>query len=130
MHLKILLPSRVFLETDNVLMVKIETSEGSVGMFPNRRDCAISLVPGLLTYETKDQGRINIAIDEGILVKAGPEVLISVRHAMEEKIAGGLRESLEREFKEIRDRDHDVKTALAKLESGFVRRLMDVLQRG
>mgnify|MGYP001152456973 CR=1 FL=1 len=41
-----------------------------------------ALEAGILMYETKTGGEVFVAIDEGILVKAGRDVLVSVRQAL------------------------------------------------
>ncbi|MFT7218233.1 MAG: F-type H+-transporting ATPase subunit epsilon, partial [Paraglaciecola sp.] len=81
MHLKILLPHLVFAEHTDVLRIIGETHEGSFGILPHRLDCAAALIPGILTYETKAQGEVFVGVDEGVLVKTGDQVLISVRRA-------------------------------------------------
>ena len=44
--------------------------EGSFGLLPHRLDCVAALVPGILTYETKEDGTVYLAVDQGVLVKA------------------------------------------------------------
>ena len=41
-----------------------------------------ALAPGILTYETEADGEVFVAVDEGVLVKTGADVLVSVRHAI------------------------------------------------
>ncbi|MEO5655762.1 MAG: F0F1 ATP synthase subunit epsilon, partial [Nitrosospira sp.] len=82
MNLKILLPFGVFAEKTGVARIVVETSSGSYGLLPNRLDCVAALVPGILAFETKEEGEVYIAVDEGILIKTGVEVLVSVRNAI------------------------------------------------
>lgn len=107
------------------MSVVVETSRGSYGFLPNRLDMVAALIPGILTFELPGTGKVQCAIDEGILVKVGYEILISVRHAMEERKAGSLRKAFEREVKAIEEREKGVRAALAKLESGFLRGLTE-----
>jgi len=44
-----------------------------------------ALAPGILIYETEVEGEVYVAVDEGVLVKTGPDVLVSVRRALEER---------------------------------------------
>jgi F-type H+-transporting ATPase subunit epsilon len=122
MNLKILLPFKVFAEKTGVSRIVAETREGSFGLLPRRLDCVAALAPGILVFETKAEGEVCIAIDEGILVKTGTDVLVSVRNA----IGGGdldqLREMVEQEFLNLDEQEKSVRSVLAKLESGFVRR--------
>ncbi len=52
MHLKILLPSRIFSEVKNVKRIVAETGEGHYGFLPQRLDCVAELEPGIFSYET------------------------------------------------------------------------------
>jgi F-type H+-transporting ATPase subunit epsilon len=89
---------------------------------PHRLDCVTALVPGILTYETPAGGETCVAIDAGILVKAGPHVLVSVRNAVGGSELGRLREAVEREFRNVDEREQGVRAVLARLEAGFIRR--------
>jgi len=122
MNLKILLPFRVFADKVGVKRIVAESREGSFGLLPHRLDCVASLVPGILVFETVAEGEVCIAVDEGILVKAGLEVLVSVRNAIGDADLGKLHEAVEREFMNLNEQEKSVRSVLAKLESGFVRR--------
>jgi F-type H+-transporting ATPase subunit epsilon len=123
MQLKILLPSRVFGEMDDVTRMVAETRQGSFGILPRRVDCVAALAPGILSYATETAGDAYVAVDEGILVKMGAQVLVSVRHAIGGADLGQLRQAVEREFLTLDDREKSVRTAVAYLESGIIRRL-------
>ncbi len=122
MQLKILLPFQVFAEKTDVLRVVAETREGSFGLLPHRLDCVAALVPGILTYETAVDGEVFVAVDEGVLVKTGSEVLVSVRRALGGADLGQLRASVESEFLTLDENELSVRTVMAKLESGFLHR--------
>lgn len=121
MNLKILLPFGVFTEKQNVFEVVVETIKGSYGILPNRRDCVAALAPGILTYKTKKEGSVYVAIDEGIMAKTKADVFVSVRNAVGGKDLGELRKAVEKEFLEMDQREKDVQSILSKLESGFLR---------
>jgi len=122
MTLKILLPFQVFAEKTEVSRIVAETPGGSFGLLPNRLDCVAALEPGILTYETEADGEVFVAIDEGVLVKTGPDVLVSARRALGGKDLGVLREAVTEEFLTLDEHEQSVRTVMAKLESGFVRR--------
>ena len=124
MKLKILLPFRIFAEKSGVSRIVAETYRGSVGFLPRRRDCVAPLVAGILTYESKAEGEVYVAVDEGILVKNGPEVLVSVRNAIGGDDLGLLREAVDREFRNLDEQEQSVRRVLAKMESIFIRRLV------
>jgi len=122
-NLKILLPYRVFAEQTGVLRMVAETSTGSFGLLPHRLDCVAAIVPGILVFETEAEGETCIAVDEGVLVKSGTDVLVSVRNAIGGADLGKLREMVEQEFLNLDEQEKSVRSVLAKLESGLVRRL-------
>jgi F-type H+-transporting ATPase subunit epsilon len=124
MTLKILLPSQVFAEKTGVLRIVAETQEGSFGLLPHRLDCVAALVPGIFSYQTESDGEVFVAVDEGVLVKAGPDVLVSVRRAVGGVDLGQLRDSVKRDFLTLDEHEQSVRSATAKLEAGFLRRLM------
>jgi F-type H+-transporting ATPase subunit epsilon len=124
MNLKILLPYQIFAEKTEVLRIVAETREGSFGFLPHRLDCVASLAPGILIYETKAEGEVCVAVDEGVLVKTGLDVRVSVRNAIGGADLGRLREAVEREFLNLNERELSLRTALAKMESGLISRLV------
>jgi len=125
MKLKVLLPFQVFAEISGVKRIVAETPQGSFGLFQQRLDCTAVLEPGILTYETETGGEVYVAVDEGILVKVGADVLVSVRNAIGGRDLGELREAVEREFVNLDEGEKQVRSVLARLESGFVRRFAE-----
>jgi F-type H+-transporting ATPase subunit epsilon len=125
MQLKVLLPSRIFGEIDEVTRIVVEARGGSFGILPHRLDCVAALVPGILTYATEAAGDVYVAVDEGVLVKMGPKVFVAVRHAVGGVDLGLLRQAVEREFLTLDDREKSVRSAVAKLESGLIRRFAE-----
>jgi len=121
MKLKVLLPFQVFAEKTGVSRVIAETHEGSFGILPHRLDCVAALAPGILIYQTETDGEAYIAVDEGVLVKAGAEVLVSVRNAIAGTDLGQLRAAVQREFLDLNEREQSVRTVLAKMESNLMR---------
>lgn len=122
MQLKILLPFHVFAEKTNVTRIVAETREGSFGLLPHRLDCVAAITPGILIFETAAEGVTYVAMDEGVLVKAGQDVLVSVRRAMGGADLGRLRQAVEEEFRTMGEREQSMRSVMAKLETGFLRR--------
>ncbi len=122
MKLKILLPFQVFADKSGVKRIVAETRQGSFGLLPLRQDCVTALSPGILFFETEAEGETYIAVDEGVLVKTGPDVLVSVRRAMAGRDLGRLRESVEQEFLDLDEDERNARSVMAKLETGFLRR--------
>jgi F-type H+-transporting ATPase subunit epsilon len=125
MNLKVLLPFRIFAEKTGVSRIVAETREGSFGLLPRRLDCVAALAPGILIYENEAEGEVYVAVDEGVLIKTGPEVLVSVRNAISGTDLRQLREAVERVFLNLDEREERVRSVLAKMESGFIRRLAE-----
>jgi F-type H+-transporting ATPase subunit epsilon len=123
MNLKVILPFRIFVEKTGVSRVVAETHEGSFGLLPHRLDCVASLAAGILIYETLTEGEAYLAVDEGVLVKAGPDVLVSVRNAIGGTDLGQLREAVQQEFLDLDERERSVRAVLTKMESDLMRRM-------
>jgi len=125
MNLRILLPFGIFAEKANVLRVVADTTDGSYGLLPNRLDCVAALVPGILTYEATNGGTIYVGIDQGVLVKAGAQVTVSVRRAIGGSDLGELKNAVERDFLRLDEQEREVRTAVAKMDSGLMGRLAE-----
>jgi F-type H+-transporting ATPase subunit epsilon len=123
MHLKILLPFGIFAEKTGVSRIVAETGTGMFGLLPQRLDCVAALTPGILTYETEAEGEVYVAVDEGVLVKTGADVLVSVHRALSGMDLGRLRDAVEEEFLTLNEHEQSVRSVLAKMESDFIRRM-------
>ncbi|MEP7232486.1 MAG: F0F1 ATP synthase subunit epsilon [Ginsengibacter sp.] len=119
MHLKILLPFKVFADINNVTNIVIETSKGSYGLLPQRLDCVAALVPGIFMYEING-GAKYLAVDAGVIVKAGTAVLVSVRNAVGGVDLGKLGDLVKNEFKKQDEAESSMRSVTLKLESGFI----------
>ena len=125
MNLKVLLPFRIFAEKKGVSRIIAETRDGSFGLLPHRLDCVAALAPGILIYETENEGEVYIAVDEGVMVKTGLDVLVSVRNAIGGTDLGQLHDAVKREFMKLNEREQNVRSVMDKMESDFIRRLAE-----
>ena len=125
MQLKVLLPSEIFAELDDVVRIVAETPQGSFGILPHRLDCVAALAPGILAYETRDGKPVYVAVDQGVLVKIGAQVLVSVRHAIGGTDLSRLHDAVKRQFLTLDQQERKVRTALQKMESSFVGRFAE-----
>jgi F-type H+-transporting ATPase subunit epsilon len=123
MHLKILLPFGIAADMTDVLRIVAETRSGSFGILPRRRDCVASLTPGILVFETRADGEAYAAVDEGVLTKTGGLVLVAVRNAILGAGLPELRRAVEAEFLQLNEQERGMRRTLAKIESGFIRRM-------
>jgi len=123
MHLKILLPYKVFADRQDIQRIVAVSHEGSFGLLPRRLDCVVPLSAGILVYESAAEGEVFVAVDEGVLVKTGVDVLVSVRNAIGGMGLDKLRDAVEEEFLHLDEQEQKLRSVLAKMESGFIRRL-------
>ena len=92
------------------------------GLLPHRLDCVAALKPGILVYQSDADGEVYVAVDQGVIVKTGLNVLVSVRRAVRGTDLGPLRQAIEHEFLTLDETETTMRSAVAKLESGFIRR--------
>ena len=67
-----------------------------------------------------------LGIDEGVLVKRGAEVRVSVLDAFESDDLASLRAQVWRQFLNLDDHERAARTALARLEAGAIRRVLEI----
>ena len=125
MNLKVLIPFQIVLQQTGVSRIIAETREGSFGLLPHRLDCVAALVPGILVYESNGANASYIAVDEGVLVKSGAEVLISVRRAIGGANLRELHEAVQREFLVLEEREKEVRAALSKMQAALLGRFAE-----
>lgn len=125
MNLKILLPFLVFTEKNDVARIIAETDAGSLGILPRRLDFVTTLRPGIMTFQAKGEKETYVAVDEGVLVKTGAEVLVSVRNAIGGTELDTLRGAVRDEFLGLHMHERSMRRVMAAMESGFIRRLAE-----
>ncbi len=123
MNLRILLPFCVFATETSVSRIIVDTSAGSLGILPHRMDCVAALIPGILVYEIGESGEAYIAVDNGILIKTGFDVLVSVRNAVGGLDLNELQETVEQQFMILNEHEKTVRSVMSEMESAFIRRI-------
>ncbi len=118
MKLKLVVPGGILIERE-VEKVTAEAENGSFCLLPRHIDFVAALVPGLLSFETAE-GEEFVAVDEGILVKCGVEVVVSTRNAVVGAALGELKEAVEQQFLNLDEREKQARSVLAKLEANLV----------
>jgi F-type H+-transporting ATPase subunit epsilon len=112
-----------------VTKVVAESADGSFCLLPRHLDLATVLVPGLLSFARAAGDEVVVAVDHGVLVKAGADVRVACRRAV---VAGDL-EAAERALRERfyvqSEREKRARATLARLESDVVRRLGELRGR-
>ncbi|SPF34451.1 F0F1-type ATP synthase, epsilon subunit [Syntrophobacter sp. SbD1] len=124
MRLKVLLPTEVLMDVE-VTKVSAEAENGSFCLLPRHIDFVAALAPGLLSYVKAADGMEEfMAVDEGILVKYGSNVEVSTRQALRGPELGTLKATVEKTFKVLTDQEKRARSAMANLESNFIRRFL------
>lgn len=123
MQFKVLLPTEVVVD-EPVRKIVAEAANGSFCLKPRHTDFLTALVPGLLSFTTEDNVEYFLAVDEGILVKHGEEVLVSSRHAVRGQRLDELEALVRDRFEVLDERERTARSAVARLESDFVRRFL------
>jgi F-type H+-transporting ATPase subunit epsilon len=128
MNLKILLPGGVMLN-EEVKKIIAEAVNGSFCLLPHHIDFVAALVPGILSFVTATGQEVFLAVDEGVLVKAGQEVLVSSTRAVPGTELGKLKETVERVFRNVDDQEKVARSTMAKLEADLVRGFLELGER-
>jgi F-type H+-transporting ATPase subunit epsilon len=124
MKLKVLLPTQVLLE-EEVSKISGEALNGSFTILPRHLDFVTVLQPGLLYFESGEKESF-LAVDKGVLMKAGAEVLVSVRSAVQAEGLKDVREKVKKRYQELNEREKKSRSVLAKFESDFIRRFLEL----
>ncbi|MDX9741293.1 MAG: F0F1 ATP synthase subunit epsilon [Gammaproteobacteria bacterium] len=123
MMVKTILPSGVLLEQEAVKLVA-EAQNGSFCLLPQHIDFVAALVPGILTLTSAQGEETFLAVDEGILVKHGSQVLVSTRNALEGRL-GELRQAVLTQFQEMGEQEQKARLALDRLEANLVHQILE-----
>ena len=128
MIVRVILPSGILLEQEAAKVVA-EAQDGSFCLLPRHIDFAAALVPGILVLEEANGEETFLAVDEGILVKRGAEVLVSTGNAVQGRL-GELRHVVSTEFRDTDERERQARLALDHLEASLVRQIFEWEGRG
>jgi len=129
MNLKILLPTEVLIE-EGVTKVIAEAHNGFFCLLPKHVDFVAALVPGILSFETAGGREEFLAVDEGILIKCAQEVFVSTGNAMRGPDLGQVKRIVVEKFEALDEREKTARSAMARIEAGFVRRFLEIQGHG
>lgn len=125
MNLKVVTPSKVVVDT-RVEKATVQGREGSRTYLPRHIDFTTVVVPSVMSWRPVDGEEQFAAVDGGVLVKVGDELLVSTAYAVYGPELGHLRETVEEQFRQRGEREKTARTAVAKLEASIVRRFMEL----
>lgn len=125
MRLTVLLPTEVLVD-EEVSKIVAEAQNGFFGLLPRHVDFVAALVPGILLFTDRDGRDRFLAVDEGVLVKCGGRVQVSVLNAVRGDDLDDLRDTVASRFRQLDDEQRIARTALGRLEAGALRRLLEI----
>ncbi|MGA8831791.1 MAG: F0F1 ATP synthase subunit epsilon [Desulfomonilaceae bacterium] len=129
MRLKVVLPTDIVIDKE-VIKVIAEAENGSFCLLPRHIGFVSVLVPGLLSYVCPGGQEEFVAVDKGILVKCGPDVVVSTGQALAGADLGMLKMAIEKKFNRLDERRKKAQSAVAKLEANLVRRFLELERHG
>ncbi|RMF27638.1 MAG: F0F1 ATP synthase subunit epsilon [Cyanobacteria bacterium J083] len=125
MKLKILIPTEILIER-SVTKVIAEAENGNFCLLPHHIDFLAALVPGILSFTTETKEEIFVAVDEGILVKCGAQVLVSSRNAIRGKDLESLKKAIAEKFQILDEKEKLARSALAQFEASMMRHFQEL----
>ncbi|HAC63619.1 MAG TPA: F0F1 ATP synthase subunit epsilon [Cyanothece sp. UBA12306] len=125
MKLKVLLPTKIFLEAE-VTKVVAEGTNGNFCLLPHHINFVSILVPSLLSFISVEGAERFLAVDEGILIKCDTQVWVSTRQCIESQDLKDLRQTVEQQFRVIDEREKLTRAALSKLEANLIRHFVEL----
>ncbi|MEL6552526.1 MAG: F0F1 ATP synthase subunit epsilon [Cyanobacteria bacterium J06621_11] len=132
MHLTVTLPHHVLVDAVVTRLVA-EGTHGSFCLLPKHIDCLSILEPGIFIYATADEPEKvtenYLAMGQGLLVKQGVSVSVSVWEAIAGDNLAQLHQAVETQFRQLDEQARLTQTALARLEAGLSRQF-SVLMEG
>ncbi len=128
MRLLVSVPAGVLVD-EPVVKIIAESDFGSFALLPRHADLAALLVPGLLAYHLEDGSEIFMAVDHGLLVKAGEQVRVACQRAVVAGDLGAAEETVRERFKVRTDTEKRARRALVQLEGEILKRVLELRHR-
>ena len=123
MQLKVMEPEQMILDVQTKKIIA-EGHDGSFCLEPKHIDFLSALRPGILLY-TEGEEEHYIAIDEGILVKYGQQVLVSVLNAIQGEKLEELEFRIRKEFEKTEAMNQASKIAIKSIEADLLLRFLE-----
>jgi F-type H+-transporting ATPase subunit epsilon len=128
MRLRILSPTEVVVDREVDKLIA-ERTNGSFCLLPRHQDLVAALVPSLLALVFAGEEEF-MAVDEGVLIKTGPRVLIATRRAVRGPDLGSLERMVTEEFLEVDQKQQSTRAVMARLEASFARKIYELGKGG
>jgi F-type H+-transporting ATPase subunit epsilon len=121
-RLLVTVPSGVLVDTETRKVVA-ESQRGSFCLLPRHADVATLIVPGLLIYRTEEDEEVIVAVDQGVLVKAGDTVRVACQRGTVAGDLGDAEATVRERFRVQSEREKRARSTLLRLEADILRRL-------
>lgn len=124
MTLRIWTPERLLLKTRTEKIIA-EAGNGFFCLLPRHLDYLAVLVPGVLTYRANETENY-MAVNRGVLVKCGLDVMISVRNAIPGDNLEELEDAVLDRFRRTDLKEEEISQAMSQLEADFIQRFIEL----
>ena len=121
MRVTMRLPTRILFDGRAVRLTGV-APDGAFGILPNHVDFVTALVPSVLTLRLADGTEEIFGLDEGLLVKKGQDVSLSVLRGVRGDDLGSLKETVAARFVQMDEDEREARSAMSRLEANMVRR--------
>ena len=125
MILKVYSPIGIVMEKE-IQKIDFEALNGYYTLLPKHVDFVTAMPPNIVKYQTPDDKIHYMACNHGILVKQGDTVSMSVQKAILNDSLATLTNAIQTEFKQDEEERKEVNTAMARLEAGLTRGIMQL----
>lgn len=122
MRFLLTVPSGVLVD-QSVRRVSAESVHGAFTILERHADTALLVVPGLLAFHDDENIETFVAVDNGVLVKAGAQVRVACQRAVVSGDLGSAEAAVRSRFLERSESDQRARAALLRLEAEILRRL-------
>lgn len=118
-------PSGVVLEED-ASKIRAESIVGHFTLLERHVDTVAALRAGIVEVVNRQGDENFLAVNGGILLKVGDQVLISTPQAIRSESLPDLRRSVDEVFHKNDEREKKTRTAMARIEAGMVRKFLEL----
>ncbi len=127
MHLKIMVPERINTAL-HVHKIIAESYNGFFCLKPRHIDFTTALKPGILYYYINNEEHI-VAVDNGVLVKCGLKISVSVLNAFKGESLKELEQQVQAEFNKAQQLEKASVQALKNLEAELVQHFVNLQKK-
>lgn len=126
MKSRVFLPSQLYTDGPEVLRIETEITTGSNGAFPHQIDGGAARVPGILTHSSAPEREVLGTLVQGVRMNKSADVDVLKKRAIGSTSLERLREAIALELAQIDAQEQAVRSAMAQLDSGFMRRFVNL----